>query len=80
MECTLREVAEETGMDHLPMPIEYMRIGYGHYYVFTLPEMCTLTPRDTTEIVDTRWATLEDMASMALNVDVSRYVRMRRNK
>ena len=80
MECTLREVAEETGMDHLPMPIEYMRIGYGHYYVFTLSEMCTLTPRDTIEIVDTRWVTLEDMASMELNVDVSRYVRMRRNK
>ena len=80
MECTLREVAEEIGMDELPMPIEYMRIGYGHYYVFTLSEMCALTPRDTTEIVDTRWASLEDMESMTLNVDVSRYVRMRRNK
>ena len=80
MECTLREVAEETGMEQLPTPMEYMRVGYGHYYVFSLPAKCPLIPRDTTEIIDTRWVTLEEMESMPINVDVSRYVRTRRNK
>lgn len=80
MECTRREVAEETGMDHLPTPIEYRRIGYGYYYIFTLSEKFQLIPRDTMEIMDTKWVTLEEMESMPLNVDVSRYVRAHRNK
>jgi hypothetical protein len=32
------------------------------------------------EIMDTKWVTLEEMESMSLNVDVSRYVRAHRNK
>ena len=80
MECTRREVAEEIGMDYLPTPIEYRRFGYGYYYIFTLSEKCPLIPRDTMEIIDTKWATLEEMESMSLNVDVSRYVRAHRNK
>jgi 8-oxo-dGTP pyrophosphatase MutT (NUDIX family) len=80
MECTLREVAEETGVEQLPTPIEYLRMGYGHYYVFSLPDMHPLIPRDTNEIVDTKWVTLAEMEMMPLNVDVSRYVRSFRNK
>ena len=67
-------------MDYLPTPIEYRRFGYGYYYIFTLSEKCPLIPRDTMEIIDTKWATLEEMESMSLNVDVSRYVRAHRNK
>ena len=80
MECTLREVAEETGMEQLPPPMEYLRMGYGHYYVFSLSEKRPLIPRDTNEIVNTTWATLEEMEQLPINVDVSRYVRTKRNK
>lgn len=73
LECTLREVAEETGIDSLPHPIEYKSLGYGKYYVFILTEQPQLVPRDTKEIMDTKWVTLEEMEHMPLNADVSMF-------
>ena len=72
-ECTLREVAEETGIDTLPDPIEYVKIGYGNYFVFYLNEKMKLVPRDTNEIMNTKWVTLEEMERMILNADASLY-------
>ena len=71
LECTLREVAEETGIDSLPEPIEYVQIGYGNYFLFNLEEPVPLIPRDTHEIMDTKWVTLEEMDRMPLNADAS---------
>lgn len=73
IECTLREVAEETGIDKLPEPIEYLQIGYGNYFLFNLEEPIPLIPRDTHEIMDTKWVTLEEMERMPLNADASLY-------
>lgn len=73
IECALREVAEETGIDHLPEPIEYLKVGYGYYYLFYLKSEIPLIPRDTHEIMDTKWVTLEEMESMPLNADASLY-------
>jgi 8-oxo-dGTP pyrophosphatase MutT (NUDIX family) len=73
LECTLREVAEETGIDLLPQPIEYKSLGYGKYYVFIVKDQKPLIPRDTKEIMDTKWVTLEEMENMSLNADVSMF-------
>jgi 8-oxo-dGTP pyrophosphatase MutT (NUDIX family) len=73
IECTLREVAEETGIDKLPEPLEYLQIGYGNYFVFNLSEAIPLIPRDTHEIMDTKWVTLDEMERMPLNADASLY-------
>lgn len=73
LECALREVSEETGLDILPHPIEYKSLGYGSYYVFILKDQPPLIPRDTTEIMDTKWVTLEEMETMPLNADVSMF-------
>ena len=70
-ECTLREVGEETGIDELPEPTEYVQVGYGNYFVFNLKEIQPLIPRDTHEIMDTKWVTLEEMERMPLNADAS---------
>lgn len=71
IECTRREISEETGLDDLPEPINYLKIGYGNYYVFDLKEEVELVPRDVNEIMDTRWVLLEEMEKMLLNADVS---------
>ena len=73
IDCTLREVAEETGIDELPKPTEYLQVGYGNYFVFYLTEPIPLIPRDTHEIMDTKWVTLEEMERMPLNADASLY-------
>jgi 8-oxo-dGTP pyrophosphatase MutT (NUDIX family) len=75
MACTMREIGEETGIDVLPPPLEFIHIGYGNYYVFDLDEQVPLIPRDTHEIMDTKWVTLDEMLRMPLNADVSFYVR-----
>ena len=72
-ECTLREVYEETGIDKLPDPIDYLQVGYGNYFVFNLKEEIPLIPKDTNEIMDTKWVTLEEMERMSLNADASLY-------
>lgn len=73
MTCTLREVAEETGIDELPEPTEYLQVGYGNYFIFNLEEQLPLIPRDTNEIMDTKWVTLDEMEKMSLNADASLY-------
>lgn len=72
-ECTLREVYEETGIEKLPDPIDYLQIGYGNYFVFKLTDKVQLIPRDINEIMDTKWVTLEEMERMSLNADASLY-------
>ena len=71
LDCTLRELAEETGLEILPEPIEYIQVGYGNYHVFHLAHQPPLTPRDTNEIMDTRWVTLDEMRALPLNADAS---------
>jgi 8-oxo-dGTP pyrophosphatase MutT (NUDIX family) len=72
-ECTVREVGEETGIDELPEPADYIKVGYGHYYVFNLKEPIPLIPRDKKEIIDTKWVTLDEMTNLQLNADASMY-------
>jgi len=80
MECTKREIAEETGLVDLPTPEEYLKIGYGNYYVFPMDKKVKLHPRDEQEIINTTWATLEEMDLLLVNVDVSKYMKDRRKR
>jgi 8-oxo-dGTP pyrophosphatase MutT (NUDIX family) len=79
IECTLREVGEETGIDKLPEPTEYVQIGYGNYFVFKLSDIQPLIPRDTNEIMDTKWVTIEEMERMPLNADASLFRKQQRS-
>jgi 8-oxo-dGTP pyrophosphatase MutT (NUDIX family) len=73
--CTKREVTEETGLEELPEPIEYIQVGYGTYHVFHISSLLPLCPHDTNEIMDTRWVTLEEMRALPLNADASMFTR-----
>jgi 8-oxo-dGTP diphosphatase len=75
LECTLREVSEETGLDELPEPTIYLQVGYGKYFLFDLDAEFLLTPRDTNEIISSRWVTIDEMRQLSLNADVSYYLK-----
>lgn len=75
LECTKREIMEETGIEELPKAKEYIHIGYGNYYIFDFEEEVKLVSRDNKEIMDTKWVTIEEMEGMLLNADVSIYLR-----
>jgi 8-oxo-dGTP pyrophosphatase MutT (NUDIX family) len=75
LECSLREIGEETGIDELPEPVTYMKVGYGHYYVFHLKDKLPLIARDTHEVINTKWATVDELSTLEVNADVAHYVK-----
>lgn len=75
IDCSLREIYEETGINKLPMPSEMFRTIHGQYFTFDVPGEIPLRPTDTNEIVQTRWVTLDDMTRMSVNADVLQYIK-----
>jgi 8-oxo-dGTP pyrophosphatase MutT (NUDIX family) len=71
LECALRELYEETSIKISILPTEYMRIGFGNYYVFDVDREYDLVPTDTNEIMNTRWVTLQEMDKLLLNADAN---------
>jgi len=69
--CVVREVGEEIGIDKLPMPLREYPLRVGYYYVFEVPFELALKPRDTNEVSQAGWFTLQEMEGMNLNIDAS---------
>lgn len=74
--CALRELEEETGIRIRREPVKSGRVGYGMYYLFEVSEELPLHPRDSNEIMNTRWVTLEEMNDLSLNSDASAFKRL----
>jgi hypothetical protein len=75
LECTIREIEEETGIKNLESKTELCEVGYGRYYMFELDSPIKLIPSDTHEIIGTKWATLEEMSHLSLNADASFFLK-----
>ena len=69
--CVIREVAEEIGVDNLPMPIREYPIRVGYYYMFEVNYELALHPRDLVEIGTANWFTIEEMKDLNLNIDAN---------
>ena len=74
-ECVSREVEEEIGLSALPIPGRGVPLGVGYYYTFDIQNEVPLVPNDVDEVMQTGWYTLEDMATMRLNIDASIFTR-----
>jgi 8-oxo-dGTP pyrophosphatase MutT (NUDIX family) len=79
LECSLREIKEETGLDTLPEPKEYIKIGYGGYYIFELNSEVSLRTNDKSEIINTKWMTLEEMSEIDMNADGNEFIKKMRD-
>lgn len=82
IDCALRETREEAGIDlRNAKPMAYHKLSAGEYYFFELEREVAPFIHDPREIEDAGWYTLEEMASMPCNVDVSYFLsRMKRRK
>jgi len=69
--CVVREVGEEIGVDRLPMPLREVPLRVGYYYMFEVPFELPLNPRDTNEVGRAGWFSVQEMATMNLNIDAS---------
>ena len=73
----MREIREETGIKEtqLPTPTIYLKIRFGNYYIYDLPEEIPLIPEDKKEVMNIRWASIEEMKAMNLNVDANIFIK-----
>jgi len=55
-------------------------VGYGKYFIFHLTKYVPLIPRDTIEIMDTKWVTLDEMEKMSLNADARQFRKQLRDQ
>ena len=76
LECALRELAEETGINEVPPPSRYIKLVYGYYYLFKVDRQLDLVPTDNREIMDAKWVTLKEMETMQVNADVNEFRKM----
>jgi 8-oxo-dGTP pyrophosphatase MutT (NUDIX family) len=81
IDCAVRETYEEAGVDlEGVLPIAYQRLSVGEYYFYDLPSEITPSIRDTEEITEARWMSVDDMRGEPCNVDVNNFLsRLRRN-
>ena len=79
-ECAVRETKEETGVDLSGLtPVAYQKLSAGEYYFFEVDYETEPKIRDTDEVMEARWVTMEEMGTMSCNVDVNKFlIRMRR--
>jgi 8-oxo-dGTP pyrophosphatase MutT (NUDIX family) len=81
IDCALRELYEETGLvierpNEYPASYSFSKGRDGSspsYFHFKVDYEMTTRPRDTREIVETGWFTLEEMAQLNGNMDVSMF-------
>jgi len=76
LECAKREISEETGIPIclLSEPIQFMKLASGKYYLFELSEKISFDPKDSFEVMGTKWATLEEMKSLSINAGIQQFI------
>lgn len=85
LDCARRETMEETGIPLTPFPpIACHKFFAGEYFFFELPEETTPQPRDSAEIEEAAWMTLDELRALrsgGVNVDINYFLdRMRRGR
>lgn len=76
LECAKREIMEETGIPSylLSNPIHFMKLASGKYYLFELTEKVQFDPKDSFEVQQTKWATIEEMRGLSLNAGIQQFI------
>jgi 8-oxo-dGTP pyrophosphatase MutT (NUDIX family) len=81
IDCVIRETYEEAGIELENMvPTAYQRLSVGEYYFYDFDEEIIPSIKDTQEITDARWMSIDEMRTETCNVDVNNFLqRLRRN-
>ena len=81
IDCVVRETYEEAGiaLDNV-LPSAYQRLSVGEYYFYDLEEEILPCIKDTEEITEARWMSVNEMRKEPCNVDVNNFLsRLQRN-
>ena len=73
LDCALRELREETGLTLDDSYVGSKRFRAGEYFIYLLPAEYKPIPQDMKEIQNAKWFTVEELARLNKNVDVSMF-------
>jgi 8-oxo-dGTP pyrophosphatase MutT (NUDIX family) len=81
IDCAVRETEEETGIClYNYIPISYQRLSVGEYYFYDLESEIIPDIKDSREIDEAKWMTIDEMRQSSCNVDVNNFlIRLRRD-
>jgi len=76
LECATREISEETGIPStlLSNPINFIKLASGKYFIFELTEKVVFDPKDSFEVLQTKWVTIDEMISLSLNAGIQQFI------
>lgn len=78
LECAIRELHEETGLD-APFMYSYMyQLATGVYYLYNTRTENICSTLDPNEIMNTGWFNKKEMKRMSVNIDVNTFLRYNR--
>jgi len=73
LECALRELYEETGIQLNEKPSRSYKLSVGQYFIFEMEET-ELSVRDHNEIEEAAWIPFDRLPQMNCNVDVNNFL------
>lgn len=73
LDCALRELYEETGLQLNEKPVGSYKLSVGQYFIFEMNES-ELAVRDHNEIEEAAWIPFDRLTKMNCNVDVNNFL------
>jgi 8-oxo-dGTP pyrophosphatase MutT (NUDIX family) len=71
--CARRELFEETGIRISEEPFATKKYFAGEYFFFQVSFEQRPFPRDTREIEEAKWVSIDELLRMNVNIDVSKF-------
>ena len=73
LDCALRELKEETGLNLNQDYEGVKKFKSAEYYIYHVPMEYRPFPKDSNEVEDAGWFSMEEIVRLSKNVDVSLY-------
>jgi len=76
IDCAHRELKEETGITLPLLYSEEYKLSTGTYFLYKTRSEIYTGVQNSSEILDTRWFSIAEVYKMAVNIDVSTFLRL----
>jgi mRNA-decapping enzyme subunit 2 len=75
LECALRETYEETGLQLSEYFQRTFHLSTGNYFLYSYHSEPQCKTNDTNEIQDIKWASISELKTMRVNIDINTFLR-----
>ena len=75
LECAIRETYEETGLQLSEYFQRTLYLSTGNYFLYSYDSEPFCTTKDSKEIQEIKWASIQELRSMNVNIDINTFLR-----